>query len=256
MPRTAGERRRRNMRRVRLPIAALKPIVLSSRWLSGALAALAIYALVVIGQEERFHLTAIPVEGAVSIPPSEVVAASGLAGSHIFAVDPVTAATAIGELPGVISATVRLAWPNEVRISLTEDSPIAIWEQGGQQFWINDDGRLLPARVNTTGLLHIQAESADTLADLDYLPPEVLNGALQLRQLRPNIDRLGYRASDGLSYQDGRGWEVFFGSGTDMAQKLIVYETVVADLMARGLDPVYVSVSNQEKPYYLAQGEG
>jgi hypothetical protein len=48
----------------------------------------------------------------------------------------------------------------------------------------------------------------------------------------------------------GRGWRVYFGTGLDMAQKLTVYERIVADLVARGLTPEYVSVSNQERPYY------
>jgi hypothetical protein len=81
----------------------------------------------------------------------------------------------------------------------------------------------------------------------------VLSGALLLRQLRPNIDKLYYRPASGLSYDDGRGWRAYFGSGTDMNQKLAVYETIVTDLLARQIQPAYISVSNQEKPYYLAQ---
>jgi hypothetical protein len=81
----------------------------------------------------------------------------------------------------------------------------------------------------------------------------VLEGALMLRQLRPNIDTLYYRPSSGLSYQDGRGWRVYFGTGTDMQQKLVVYEAIVAELLAQELTPTYISVSNQEKPYYMAR---
>jgi hypothetical protein len=35
-----------------------------------------------------------------------------------------------------------------------------------------------------------------------------------------------------------------------MHQKVVVYETIVAELQARGITPVYISVSNKEKPYY------
>ena len=81
---------------------------------------------------------------------------------------------------------------------------------------------------------------------------QVLEGALQLRELRPNIEQLYYQPSGGLSYQDGRGWRAYFGTGRDMHQKLAVYETVVAKLMERGIRPQYISVSNQHKPYYRA----
>ena len=82
------------------------------------------------------------------------------------------------------------------------------------------------------------------------MPEAVLAGALQLRELRPNIDKLYYQPSDGLGYQDGRGWTAYFGAGRDMHQKLVVYETIVANLLERGARPAYISVANQYKPYY------
>ncbi len=282
VPKNARRRRRRNQSPVRVPLTSLRQILLSARWLSLGLLALSIYALTLIGMDENFYLTAIPVEGVISVPATEVVQASNLAGSHIFAADPGTAAQQIMDnVPGIISAEVTLNWPNQVQITVTEDSPIAIWVEGSNQFWVTRTGRLVPARSASLGLLMIQSEvegvSAATAvtvtptaddqtegedaavvvesaaANMRFLPHDVLAGALQLKQLRPNIDRLYYRPSSGLSYQDGRGWRVFFGTGTDMSQKLVVYETIVEDLLAQGLTPQYVSVSNQEKPYYLAQ---
>jgi hypothetical protein len=105
-----------------------------------------------------------------------------------------------------------------------------------------------------TGLLHIRSEIEEPVGALTFIPVEVLEGALQLRQLRPNIELLYYRPANGLSFEDGRGWRVSFGTGTNMPQKLVVYETIVEDLVTRGLTPTYVSVTNQEKPYYLASG--
>lgn len=89
-------------------------------------------------------------------------------------------------------------------------------------------------------------------AAIAFVPQDVLEGALQLRALRPNIEQLYYRPSGGLSYQDGRGWRAYFGTGLDMNQKLAVYETVVAKLLEQGIRPEYISVSNQYKPYYRA----
>ena len=282
VPKNARRRRRRNQTRVKVPMTSLRQMMLSARWLSLGLLALSIYALTLIGMDENFYLTTIPVEGVISVPATEVVQASNLAGSHIFSADPGTAAQQIMEnVPGIISAEVTLNWPNRVQITVTEDSPIAIWVEGSNQFWVTRTGRLVPARSSSLGLLMIQSEvegvsvataviatpTADdktepvdgetavdsATANMRFLSHDVLAGALQLKQLRPNIDRLYYRPSSGLSYQDGRGWRVFFGTGTDMSQKLVVYETIVEELLAEGLTPQYVSVSNQEKPYYLAQ---
>ena len=280
VPRTARKRRRRNHAAFRLPITAIKKIILSARWVSLFLLVICVLALVMVGMDRSFYLTNIPVEGVASIPPAEIVETSGLAGVHIFAANPGEAARKIAAIPGVISATVTLAWPDSAYIRVREDSPIAVWEQGGEKYWVNASGKLVPARVDVPGLLHIRIEDTETpetvspssaaeveggettpakeqdiaVETLPFVPQEVLQGALQLRELRPNIDVLNYDISGGLSYQDGRGWRVYFGTGNNMAQKLAVYETLVEHLLAAEETPVYISVSNQEKPFYLVGG--
>ena len=275
VPPTAQRRRRRNAPwRMKIPTDALQRIFLSARWVSLSLLALTVYAIVLIGTDISFYLTYIPVEGSFTIPPADVVQASDLAGSHIFAADPGTAAAQIADIPGVISATVTLSWPNEVLIRIREDSPLAVWVEDEQEFWVTENGRLTPARTGSIGLLRIQSEmvTATTEADtiqtrnptddqatepsqpqLTFVPADVLAGALQLRDLRPNIEQLYYRPASGLSYDDDRGWRVYFGTGSDMAQKMIIYEAIIADLQTRGLTPAYISVSNKEKPYYRPQ---
>jgi hypothetical protein len=279
IPKTARKRRQRTQRQwVQRPAHLLRSLLFSARWVSLGLLAISVYALYLIGMDEQFYLTYIPVEGTQTIPPNEIVAASGLAGTHVFAVNPSEAAAQINELPGVVGATVSLNWPNEVTIQVVEDSPVLLWRDNGSDYWVNRHGGLIPARAGSLGLLQIVSEmpppavvaaaevvaengeetavsSADTLAappatSLSFIPEEVLNGALQLRELRPNIDQLYYRPSGGLSFQDGRGWRVYFGSGSNMQQKLVVYETIVDDLLARGITPLEVSVSNQKKPFY------
>lgn len=287
VPKTARRRRRRNRRLVAVPVSSVKGFIFSARWISLLIFGLCAAALALIGMDEGFYLKLVPVEGAASIPPAEVVAASGLGGAHIFAVEPQLAAQRVAELPGVISATVALEWPNQAVIQIREESPVAIWEQNGQRYWVNDDGELVPARIDIPGLLHIIAEgpapNPDAVEDVAFetntgeaaetetsdedvqgagaaaerpvlfVPQPVLKGALQLKELRPNIEALNYDPGAGLSYQDGRGWRAYFGTGTDMAQKLVVYETLVERLVAEGITPQYVSVQNQEKPYYLGQ---
>ena len=269
VPATARQRRRRNNRHVHFPTAALKRVVLSARWISLFLLLITAGALALIGLDEHFYVTFIPVEGVTAVPAEEIVAASGLAGAHVFAVDPEQAAAAIAELPGVISATVTISWPNSVSIRLREEAPVALWVQDGRDYWISKAGNLLPARMALEGLIVIQAEgvmdtppvvagpgrdttttSADESVPLLFVPPDLLEGAMQLTQLRPNLTNFYYDPSGGLSFDDGQGWRAYFGTGSDMARKMVVYETILSDLRSRNLTPVYISVSNQDKPYY------
>lgn len=277
MPKTVKKRRRRNNQQgFKRGLLLLKRFVFTSRWLSLGLLLLAIYALYTVGMNERYYLTTVPVEGSVTIPAHEIAQASGLAGVHVFAADPNLAAAAIADVPGVISAEVSLSWPNEVAIRVVEDTPIAVWRQDGQSYWINSDGDLLPARTGSIGLLVIDAagvsrpeatvaDEASAEAETAVVPPtpagtttagptfiskEVLAGALLLQQLRPELESLSYDPGSGLYFEDNRGWRASFGTGTDMEQKVVVYEAIVASLTEEGITPSLISVSNQEKPYY------
>jgi hypothetical protein len=290
MPRTAKKRKRRNsQQRIRRPISSIAGHILNARWISLIILGLCVYALYVIGGDDRFYLNYIPVEGASTIEINHIVKESGLAGHHIFAADPQNAADLIGEIGGVITATVTLHWPNDVLIRIREKPPLATWQEGDQSYWVDEGGQLSLARAETVGLLNIISEipladagmvtgqtsdeerqAAETSAtdesvedgaasqrddetlqsQVAFVPQPVLKGALQLRELRPNIDKLYYSPSEGLGYQDGRGWRAYFGTGRDMHQKLVVYETIVTALLERGITPQYISVANQNKPYY------
>ena len=290
---TAQKRKRRNSQeRIRRPLSGVVGFIVNTRWISLAMLAVCVYTLYIIGNDDRFYLNVIPVEGASTLDINHVVEESGLAGRHIFAADPQEAADHLSEMGGVVTATVTLHWPNDVLITLREQPPLATWQEGDVAYWIDADGGLSPARSQTIGLLNIISEipvaapvgagvgvgaglrpapttdgvttdgttTDSTDADTDdgtgaaiaFVPQDVLEGALQLRALRPNIEQLYYRPSGGLSYQDGRGWRAYFGTGLDMNQKLAVYETVVAKLLEQGIRPEYISVSNQYKPYYRA----
>lgn len=298
VPKTARKRKMRTRtKNVQFRLATVRAVVFSPRWLSLILLVVVGYTVLTIARDPRFYLTYIPVRGTNALPTEEVVRASGLAGRHIFATDPVEAADAIATLPGVITTTVALAWPNQVDIAVGEEAPIATWQQEGVEYWITPGGALLPARTPAIGKLRIVVEQplltsrvttedpADTPAEVDantavaeenadaqvaddgsvdetgdgattnsiFVPPDVLDGALQLRDLRPNIEELFYSPAQGLSYQDGRGWRAYFGTGHNMHQKLAVYETLVENLLARGIVPAVISVSNQERPYYRTQ---
>lgn len=278
LPKTAHRRRQRNRRqRYQSSLSFVRRLVFSARWISLALLGLTLYALYFVYTQPVFYLNSIPVVGAEVMPVNEVLQRSNLVGAHIFAADPNKAAQNIAGINGVISATVSLKWPNEVSITIGEDAPIAIWEENGEQYWVSESGVLIPARAEAVDLLVIraeeateapeiqlgapdeeggneQADTADSNDEFKFVPIEVVQGALQLRKLKPDLQFLYYRPAGGLSFDDSRGWRAYFGVSTDMAQKIVLYETLVAQLQENNQTPVYISVSNQEKPFYLAHG--
>jgi cell division septal protein FtsQ len=180
-----------------------------------------------------------------------VIEASGMENIHILWVDPVITANKVAAMPNVLTATVEIAWPNHAYITVSEREPVLVWDQAGDRFWVDATGQLMQARQYKSELLLILSQQTENLNPGDRIEKNILEGALQLRNLRPNINVLYYKSDTGLSYLDGRNWEALFGVGTDMNQKLVVYETLVDELMARDLQPEYISVINKEKPFYL-----
>jgi hypothetical protein len=206
--------------------------------------------LVRLMSDPRMYITGVNLGGSALVPGQEIYAAAGIAGQHIFWVDPAEVQRRIAAVPGIASARVTVQWPATVTIVVSERIPVVSWAEGTQTWWVDADGQKFPARTKLSGLLPITVDDAAAGDVGKMAPPAAVAGALQLRQLRPNIELLHYDAQHGLSYVDGRGWRGYFGVGGDMPQKLAVYEKLVTDLLARGIQPKTISVESYQAPYY------
>ncbi len=230
---------------------AFTALFASSRWVSLLLLLVIGAAFYLVGADSGYYISSVDVEGTATLSRQAVIEASGLDGVHIFWIGPAEAARRVAAIPSVLTTTVEIFWPNRVSITVSEREPVMVWDQAGDRFWVDKEGMLMQARQQSTGMLVILSQESEKLYVGERIPPEVLFGALQLRQERPNIDSLFFERGNGLSYEDGRNWRAFFGTGLDMNQKLAVYETLVEDLQARDLQPKYISVINKDKPFYL-----
>lgn len=276
-----SRKRHKQWRKVEGPLKVIQNFVFSARWVSLAIVVVAGYFLYGFINSPDYFITNIPIAGAESVPKDEIASTSGLAGVHIFAADPEAAAEAILELPGIVSADVRLEWPNQVEIVVQEEQPVAVWETDGTTWWINREGGLFPARETRNDLLTITAPGIDGILGQELLigsveqsadeataaisdeetveakygsiPDEILHGAIQLSRLEPYgqpIQSFKYNGHSGLHFTDPRGWDAHFGTGVDMDQKLAVYNALVAQLEAQNIVPIYISVENPNRPIY------
>ncbi|MGP0031386.1 MAG: cell division protein FtsQ/DivIB [Acidimicrobiales bacterium] len=92
-----------------------------------------------------FSARHITVRGATHETPAQVIAAAGLA-THppLLDVDAGAVARRVERMPWVRSATVTVAWPDRVHITLTEQSPqIEMETAGGQWALLTSSGRVL-----------------------------------------------------------------------------------------------------------------
>jgi len=110
--------------------------------------------------------------------------------------------------------------------------------------WIDLQGRVMRQRQDRGDLLRIQADSSIDGPPGQTIDGSVVNGALQLHQLLPDVRVLRYHPERGLGFNDPRGWEAWLGTGLDMPQKIVVYNAIVAELQGEGFRPNAITVAD------------
>lgn len=228
----------------------------TGRWrlVSGLIVLVMVGLLVLFFATPFFYVQSIAVGGLKYTTKEEVFTLTDIAGMHVFWIDPEQVRQGILRSPTLADATVTLGWPPQmVTVLVQEREPALLWEQAGVITWVDVQGRVMRQRADIDGLLRIVAE-ADSLGSDLQVPLEVVTGALQLKSARPAIDALRYNRLSGLGYNDGRGWTVWFGTGTNMPEKLTMYEDLVSKLLARNILPIEVNMMNADAPFYRVAG--
>ncbi len=270
MPTTARWRRfRRDFGGVIRSLTNVRLFLSSARFYSFLLLVGCLYALYIVGTNERFYLNNVSVDGVKALSAMEILDASGLRGAHIFSIAPGQAAEIIGALPGVITAEVIVNWPDNVQIIIEEDTPILLWNEDGRDYWVTKSGTLVPVYNQTFDLLKVNAVVPLTIQEpnltqrpetdlspilpttyLDFVPQEILNGALKLQELYPYITNMEFAPSGGLRFNDERGWLATFGTGENLLRKHTVYETIANHVQGEEIAIEYINVSVLENPVY------
>ncbi len=200
---------------------------------------------------ENFFVDSIELVRTDYVTGDEIYRASGVHGVNVFWINPADVQSNIESVPGIELAVVEFEWPSTLYVEIKEKEPVILWKQAGKSVWVDEVGKTFPARHHLSWLLPIIVDDATEPLGIDeYIPIDVVEGARQLKALRPNIELLHYDVGRGLSYQDGRDWRGYFGSGNNMGTKLLVYETLIENLMSRGIWPKIISVVEPGTPFH------
>ena len=210
-----------------------------------------------------FRVTVAQVIGNQRITADEINAVLNSAGQPIFTLLPSDLEQRIRlDHPELASAKVTLALPNVVSINLTERQPVILWQQNGAYTWVDEHGVAFRPRgpQGANKLISVnalaapppsQSSATDALSPTPYVSEDMVK-AIQI--LAPNVPSgatLTYDPHYGLGWSDSRGWQAYFGSGSqDMIMRLKVYQSLVSSLLQRGIYPVFVNVQYSNAPYY------
>lgn len=201
-----------------------------------------------------FYVRSVAVGGLRYMTKEEVFTYAEIANLHLFWVDPDEVRESIMRYPTVADAQVRLGWPpNMVNIIVEEREPALIWEQNGTAFWVDIQGNVMALREDRPDLVRVVVDDPlveGPVGSGETLDEDIIYGVLQLQELRPDITSWRFDPGKGLGFRNANGWDIWLGVGTNMQEKLRIYETIAADIIARGIQPGEVNVVNPDAPYY------
>lgn len=242
-------------------------IYVSYRWLSAALFILLVGALYLMLTLPVFFIRSIKVAGTKYLTPNEIVQRSELGNVHIFWVDPDEVERLLERDPSIADADVRLGWfPNLVQINITEREPALVWEQAEARVWLDVQGRVIAPRADLPDLVLVSVKNpSDTIhlgrcalqGTKEVLGPQncidesTVAGALSFKALYPDVARMVYDPNKGLGFEDGRNWTLWFGDGTDIQTKMLVYTRIVEEeYTKKGTQFIEVNVTDPDAPYF------
>jgi hypothetical protein len=232
------------------------------RIFSGMIVVALSVALAMFFLTDFFYVRSVTVVGANYLDDSEVFRYADIAEMHIFWVNPDDVRKNIlAASPVIADAKVSVSWPpNMVTIEIEEREPALIWVQAGVTGLIDLQGRVLRFPPDTEALPNLLRILADTSLSGPPgveapIPVDAVSGALQLRTLLAGVGELRYNAEKGLGFREPGGWDVWLGVGTDMSNKLLIYDAIRDNLVSRGITPVEINVSNPDGAYYCGSIE-
>ena len=200
--------------------------------------------------DSRFYVRSAEVIGAVRTLPNEIVQASGLRGLHIlWARLQDIEAKVVAALPMIERVSTSCGLPARCTITVTERQPSLMWDDGGQLWWVDSDGVVLPAQGQLSeGWLVRGPVPWDEDGHLDQ---QVKVALAELWGVGTSVfPELEYVPARGLLLIDERGWRVIVGVGEGMAERLRLLDRMADDLTRRGLTPRFVDVRFPDAPYY------
>jgi hypothetical protein len=222
------------------------------RIFSGLIAACLMIVVVLFFATDAFYVHTISVAGLRYLKEGEIFRLADIADTHIFWVNEDDVRARLTALTVIADAEVTIGWPPDmVRITVTEREPALIWEQGNVPVWIDLSGRvLMTPPEERPDLLRVTVEDVEEIVlPTTIIPPEVVNGALLLRELVPGTNSLRYHPVNGLGFTGEGGWDAWFGSGLDMQIKIMVYKAIVEDHQNVG-ELREINVVNPDAPYW------
>ncbi len=241
---------------LRLP--ALPSVHIGWRMVSAGLVLVMSLLLYMIWSSTGFLVSRVELAGVQRLDAQDVNSVLGVAGASVFEMVPAQIEEQLlANFPEIASLDVKVGFPARVIVEAVERSPVIQWEQADISVWLDENGIAFVPQGEAAGLVTVQALEAPPALEGEHfarhqlIRPEMIEAIAQLSLHVPEGATLIYDAELGFGWNDPAGWQAFFGQdGKNMAQRIAVYQSLLAELDGRRLVPTLISVAQLHAPYY------
>lgn len=221
----------------------------------------ALAGLIALYLSPALRVQNVEVSGAGVVSEQDVLDLVDLDGESMLQVDTSELAERIKTLPMVYDVSVERAWPQTVRIQISERSAWGYWKSGDNLYAIDIEGTVLGGMIPPEGAPVIEnsgPRSEITPGDRVDADAVFLAQALLERltdAVSPTVGAIEYSSDTGLSVQTMAGYRVVIGDSQNLDYKLSVWEALEAQLGAEGLKGHVLDLRFGDRPALMNGGD-
>jgi cell division septal protein FtsQ len=171
-------------------------------------------------------------------------------GWNVFFVEPRTVERAVRTLPEFKQVQLYVTLPNIVEIYTTERRPRFVWEVGGRNYWVDEEGIAMRPRGAVPSGWHVRDSEGKAVNYGERVNPDAFNATASLINVwKESPKYFEWTRTHGLTLREEHGWLVYFGSASQMDEKVTALHIVTTQLLRDKRAITFIDLGSG-LPYY------
>lgn len=222
---------------------------LRNRWSPLVISLLLALTVYILFGTSWFYIYSIEAEGTRLVSQDELYNRTNLEALSIFWLRPGTVEKQLEEDPIIANAKVGYVPPANVRVQVQERQPIAVWQTGAQNLFVDGEGVLFALRGDARGMLVVRDTRGNAVESGGQVDAQVVRAAQELASRIPGRMAFDWEPGLGLSFVTDGGWRVTFGDHTRLDVKVAAFHAFQSQILLEK-PLLLLDLSVPEHPYY------
>lgn len=187
------------------------------------------------------------------IATADLLQKAGLWDQSMFTADLTAAQHRIAAMPLVDSVEIARAWPDSIKITVTERQPWGTWEQSGVDYVIDHTGVVIDRGKAAAGSPIIKSSEPGNREIGDHVDYQAVDAAAEIYKQLPaalgsTVSDVSFVAGKGVQVTTADGQTALFGDSSSIDYKLAVWAAVQKEAREKGLQYTTVDLRFGNRP--------